>query len=321
MKRTETENMSEGSKIGETLNKVDSLYTDFENTLGYIKTYNNKYNVAESNSGEILNLERLKSYKTLLTTLAVKNLDDADRFITKLSEKLEKFHKFALSEIAHRKLKEVEFQIDNPFFFRKLRNDYRGLISELNTLDDDVAKDNTQDIKNLVLRFENIIERLRNFEYEIEDEKRSGLYNTIAKSAVWGIPILIGLYQLIAMRYFIFNPYLPLVAYVICLFVIYLLLKSVTGIKILYISAKADKLRFLLRFTPLIIMFILAIIMSISAYIRHELDIADILGATIIVIMSILLTFVHIKDTLEKSKNDLIQKELDNLAIKYGVKE
>ena len=321
MKQSEAEGMDKESKTAETLNKIDSLYTDFENTLGYIKTYNNKYNVAESNSVEILSSERSKSYKTLLTILAAKNLDEANDLITKLSEKLERLRKFTLSEIAHRKLKEVEFQIDNPFFFRKLRNDYRGLISELNTLDDDVAKDNAKDIKNLVLKFENVIERLRNFEYEIEDERRSGLYNSIAKSAVWGIPILIVLYQLIAMQYFTLNPYLPLVAYTIALFVIYLLLKSVTGIKFLYLFAKANKLNFLSRFATIFIMLLFAIIMPIHAYIMHKFDRGVILVAIILWIILIPLLFMFIKDTIGESKSDLIQKELDGIAIKYGVKE
>ena len=321
MKQSEVEGMGDESKTAETLNKIDSLYADFENTLGYIKTYNNKYNVAESNSVEILNSDRSKSYKTLLTTLAAKNLDEANDLITKLTKKLENLRKFTLSEIAHRKLKEVEFQIDNPFFFRKLRNDYRGLISELNTIDDNAAKDNTKDIKNIVLRFENVIERLRNFEYEIEDERRSGLYNSIAKSAVWGIPILIGLYQLIAMQYFTLNPYLPLVAYAIGLFVIYLLLKSVAGIKFLYFFAKANKLHFLSRFATSIIAISIVIIMLISAYITHKFDIGVILFTTIMLILLIPFIFMLIKDTIGESKSDSIQKELDDLAIKYGVKE
>nr|QNO56559.1 hypothetical protein CBNJMBCK_00002 [Methanosarcinales archaeon ANME-1 ERB7] len=108
--------MSENFTIDETLNKIDSLYTDFENTLRYIKTYNNKYDVAGSNSVGILNSERSKSYKILLTTLAAQNLDEVNDLITKLSDKLKRLHKFTLSEIAHRKLKEAEFQIDNPFF-------------------------------------------------------------------------------------------------------------------------------------------------------------------------------------------------------------
>lgn len=321
MNQSEGEDMSENFTIDETLNKIDSLYTDFENTWGYIKTYNNKYDVAESNSVGILNSERSKSYKTLLTTLAVKNIDEVNDLITKLSEKLKRLHKFTLSEIAHRKSKEAEFQIDNPFFFRKLRNDYRSLTSDLDILDEDATKKSTNDIKNLALRFENVIERLKNFEYEIEDEKKSGLYNLIAKSAVWGIPILIGLYQLIAMQYFILNPYLPLAAYAICLFVIYFLLRSVTEIKILYVFAKANKSRFLLRFSPVVVIFIFAMVLPISAYIRHELDIAVIFVTMIMVTGWTIIILVNIKNIIGESKSDLIQNELGNLEIKYGVKK
>jgi|LGVF01.1.fsa_nt_gb hypothetical protein len=321
MNQSEGEDMSKNFTIDETLNKIDSLYTDFENTLGYIKTYNNKYDVAESNSVEIVNSERAKSYKTLITTLAAQNLGEVNMLITKLNEKLERLRKFTLSEIAHRKLKEAEFQIDNPFFFRKLRNDYRSLTSDLDVLDEDAMKKSAKDIKNLVLRFENVIERLRNFEYEIEDEKKSGLYNLIAKSAVWGIPILIGLYQLIAMQYFILNPYLPLAAYTIGLFVIYFLLRSITEIKFLYRYAKANKSYFLLNFGPSIIGIPVMIFFLITAYITHELDMGIIIATIVTIMLLIALIIINIKDAVGKSKSDLIQNELEDIAIKYGVKE
>jgi hypothetical protein len=142
-----------------------------------------------------------------------------------------------------------------------------------------------------------------------------------AKSAVWGIPILIGLYQLIAIQYFTLNPYLPLAAYIIALFVIYLFLKSVTGIKCLYLFAKANKLHFISRFATAIMVTPVVIIMLISPYITHKFDIGFILFATIMLILLIPFTFMLIKDTIGESKSDLIQKELDDLAIKYGVKE
>jgi hypothetical protein len=66
MKQSKAEGMDKESKTDETLNKIDSLYNDFEDTLGYIKTYNNKYNAAESNSVEILNSDRSKSYNLTL---------------------------------------------------------------------------------------------------------------------------------------------------------------------------------------------------------------------------------------------------------------
>ena len=329
MKRGEGEDMGEEATIDETLKRTDSLYTDFENTLEFIKTYNNKYDVAESNSVEILNGERSKSYVTLLTTLAAKNLDVANSHITKLNERLERLRKFALSEIVHRKLKEVEFQIDNPFFFRKIRNDYRGLKSALNALDDDAAKgNNTEDIENLALRFKNVIERLQSLECEIEEERRSGLYNSFAKSAVWGIPILIGLYQLIAMQYFIINPYLPIAAYIIALFVICLLPKSVTEIKFLYITLKAlfkaDKFSFLMYYLMPIIIFTSLIFATIQTALTKNKAVnlaSDMMLVVIIGVILVIGMYLLTKMRIEGTKNDLIQRELDNLAITYGVKE
>ncbi|MCK4735237.1 MAG: hypothetical protein KAT65_22480, partial [Methanophagales archaeon] len=136
-----------------------------------------------------------------------------------------------------------------------------------------------------------MIERLKNFEYEIEDEKKSGLYNLLAKSAVWSIPILIGLYQLIAMQYFILNPYLPLAAYAIGLFVIYFLLRSITEFKFLYLAAKANKSNFLLKFGLFIIVLPGMIFILITAYIKHELDMVNNI-ATIVPIMFLIFLII-----------------------------
>ena len=191
--------MLEESKIVEILNGIDSLYTNFESTFEYIKTYDIKYDISESYSDEILNSERSKFYEPLLTKLAAKKFDEVSDLTAKLIEKLEKLRKLTLSEIAHKKSKEIEFQLDNPFFFRKLRKDYRRLINELDILDRSAPRNSTKDIDSFVLKSEKIIKHLIELECEIEDEKKSGMYNLIAKSAVWGMPIIIGLYQLVAM--------------------------------------------------------------------------------------------------------------------------
>lgn len=164
--------MDEGTVIGEILNRIDFLYTNFEDTFKYMENYTGEYNIIKSYSVGILNAEKSKSYATLLTKLASKNLGEVNNIITEVNEKLEKLRKLTLSEIAHRKIKEIEFQIDNPFFFRKLRRQYRILINELDKLDRAAAKSATENIDNFVLKFENIIGRLEDFEYEIEDEKK-----------------------------------------------------------------------------------------------------------------------------------------------------
>nr|QNO56560.1 hypothetical protein CBNJMBCK_00003 [Methanosarcinales archaeon ANME-1 ERB7] len=147
------------------------------------------------------------------------------------------------------------------------------------------------------------------------------MYNLLAKSAVWGIPILIGLYQLIAMQYFILNPYLPLAAYAIGLFVIYFLLRSITEFKFLYLAAKANKSNFLLKFGLFIIVLPGMIFILITAYIKHELDMVNNIATIVPIMFLIFLIIINIKEAVGKSKSDLIQKELEDISIKYGVKE
>ena len=256
--------------------------------------------------------------------MASKNLDETNNIITEVSEKLEKLRKLTLSEIAHRKIKEIEFQVDNPFFFRKLRRDYRTLFNELDKLDRAAAKSATENIDNLVSKFESIIGRSEDFEYEIEDEKKSGLYNSIGKFAFWGIPILIGLYQLIAMQYLTLNPYLPLVAYIIALSTLYLFLKSVTWIKFLYIGFKTDKSDFLSIFlmslvTPLVVY------MTVGEKAQTDSSSALLVIVTILLILLIILAvtgvYLRAKQIVERIKNDLIKNELEDLAVEYGIKE
>ena len=301
--------MDEGTVIGEILNRIDSLYTNFEDTFEYMENYNGEYNIIKSYSVGILNAEKSKSYATLLTKLASKNLGEVNNIITEVSEKLEKLRKLTLSEIAHRKLKEIEFQIDNPFFFRKLRRDYRTLFNELDKLDRAATKSDTENIDNLVSKFESIIGRSGDFEYEIEDEKKSGLYNSIGKFAFWGIPILIGLYQLIAMQYLTLNPYLPLVAYIIALSTIYLFLKSVTWIKFLYIGFKTNKSILLLIFA---ISLPLVMIVYVNVWGKAQTD------SSFVVVIGF---YSIAKQMVERIKNDLIKNELEDLAVEYGIKE
>jgi len=315
--------IDEGTVIGEILNRIDSLYTNFENTSEHIENYKDKYNIINSYSIKILTTEKSKSYATLLTNLASKNLDETNNIITEVSEKLEKLRKLTLSEIAHRKIKEIEFQIDNPFFFRKLRRDYRTLFNELDTLDRIAAKSATENIGNLVSKFESVIGRLEEFEYEIEDEKKSGLYNSIKNFAFLGIPILIGLYQLIVMQYLTLNPYLPLVAYIIAISTLYLFLKSVTWIKFLYIGFKTDKSDFSS-------IFLISLATPLVVYMSGEKAQTDSSSASLVILPILLIlliilwvsgVYLRAKQIVERIKNDLIKNELEDLAVEYGIKE
>lgn len=299
--------------INETIGNINTLYKSIETISEFINDYRDRYDISNSESLRILDDFRNNSYEYFLKKLISNDVEKINDFIMNIQNKLEKFYILALSEIAHEKSKNIEFSINNPLFFTKLRKNYRDLKNELNNLDDSVVKDKN-DIEKYILKFENVIERLRTLEYEIEEDKRSGLYNFIAKSAVWGIPILIGVYQLIAMQFFNLNPYTPLASYIIILLLIYLLLKSINNLKFLILSLKEDK--FLLSMTA--IPFIVSIFFIILAYVFLDIYLV-IIFALIPLPISILVLMIGGKEGIQRYKNKLILNEFENLTKKYEI--
>ena len=199
-----------------------------------------------------------------------------------------------------------------------MRRDYRTLYNELDKLDRAAAKSATENIDNLVSKFESVIGRLEEFEYEIEDEKKSGLYNSIKNFAFWGIPILIGLYQLIAMQYLALNPYLPLVAYIIALSTLYLFLKSVIWIKFLYIGFKTNKSSLLFIFVT---SSFIAMIVYMNVWGKAQTDSTSVASMILLIILVVICFYSIAKQIVERIKNDLIKSELEDLAVEYGIKE
>jgi ethanolamine transporter EutH len=53
-----------------------------------------------------------------------------------------------------------------------------------------------------------------------------GTYSFMGKSILWSIPVLIGIYQLIAMKYFELNPIIPLITYFILITITYIILRT-----------------------------------------------------------------------------------------------
>lgn len=309
------DNMGENFTIDEILNKTNNLYDDFEDTDRFIKKIITKYNVEESYSHTTLISKKSHSYEVLLSNLVLNNLDEADDYIMKVSGQLKKIRILALSEIAHKKLKEISFLIDHPLFFRKIRTDHRILINELNNLDDEAL--NVDDDEKIASEFENIIERLNNIEYEIEEETKSGYYGGIVKSAVWGLPLLIGLYQLIAMNFIAINPYIPLIFYVISLIIVYLFLKSATQIKLLYFSSKNEKFKG--SITTSFVSFIVVILMLIVQAYTGKLDLNN---SSFLFVAAFMMAFIFIssvKNKINKNKKILVLDELEKLSTKYGI--
>ena len=310
--------MNEEITIEKILNKTDILYNTYGDTYSHIEKYVKKYEIEENNSTLILNFLLNSSYKNVLESLVAKNLNESHDYLQELSNKFVAIRQLNLSEIAHIKSKEIEYQINNPYFFRKIRKEYRILLNELNDLDNEAK--NIVDLEKFKLELENIIERLRNLEYEIEEEKKSGLYRIILNIGVWGIPILIGFYQLIAMQYIAMNPYLPLIFYVIALFAVYCLLKSVIHIKLLYSSLKADK--FKNSFSIFILFGTIYISSSLINMYNAGFEFnADTYGRFTIFLLFLMIVILVAKEKIGKIKKKSIIKEFRDLELIYGIEE
>ena len=309
--------MNEEITIEKILNKADVLYNTYGETYSHIEKYVKKYEIEENNSTLILNFLLNSSYKKLLENLVAKNLNESHDYLQELSNKFVAIRQLNLSEIAHIKSKEIEYQINNPYFFRKIRKEYRILLNELNDLDNEAK--NIVDLEKFKLELENIIERLRNLEYEIEEEKKSGLYRIILNIGVWGIPILIGFYQLIAMQYIAMNPYLPLIFYVIALFAVYFFFKSFSHIKLLYTSLKAEK--FKNSFTILFLFLIFLISHTLISVYNVGFEFNEKLNTIFAIFMLSLILVISAKEKIKKIKKKSIIKEFRDLEIKYGIEE
>ncbi len=312
--------MNEISTTDKTLEKIKTLYKYFEDSHHYILNYDTKYDFAYTSSFSKFNKEKSNSYKILITNFISDDLAEIDKFIIKVTHKIEQIRKFTLSELAHSKSKEIEFEMNNPFFFKKLRKDYRSLNNDLSKLDENVLNSTIKNAINdekIALKFENLIERLKNLEHEIEDEKNSGLFVTIGKFFVWGIPILIGLYQLIAMKFFTINLYVPLVSYIIALFMIYIFLKSVSDIKLIYISIKNDKYK-LFPSVSFLLIIVGTFLYSSLIYSTYK---ENIIAKFVIITGLIFIVLFNLKVSIESTKEKIIQNELNELAIKYGIED
>lgn len=310
--------MDEEITIEKILGDADNLYNKYDEAYSHIDKYVKKYEIETNNSKIALNLMVKASYKDLLEKLINGNLNESYTYIQELFDKIVAICKLNLSEIAHTNLKEIGYNINNPFFFGKIRKEHRMLSNELNDLDNEAK--NVVDMEKFTLKFENIIERLRNLEYEIEEEKNSGSYKMILNAGVWGIPILIGFYQLIAMQYIAMNPYLPLLFYVIALFAVYFFLKSIIHIKLLYTSLKAEKFKNSVTLIILVLFFYISITLLVVYNDGFEFNVK--LGNNIFMLFVLLLILViSAKELIRKVKKRSMIKEFRDLEIKYGIEE
>ncbi len=297
-----------------------------------IKEFNTKYNVEDNTTLSVLENVIAKSDKVIYEYIYTLKLKDAFNYINELDSKLEIYYRVALSEIAHRKIKEIEFQVMNPFLFSKLRKNYRTLVNELEELDI-AGIQGTKDITDFISTSEKIMKKIEEIEDDLEDENKEGLHGMIYKILWFGLPILLSLYSLVAISYLVINPYLPLTLYISIFGVVCLSSKFGVGLNILNQAHKAKMIGFK-NFT--IDILLISVTLTIVAIILHTKptnssihslifgrlplnnDVVFLLTTGVLLVLFSLFIFcIKLKGLITESKFRLISEEICTLINKY----
>ncbi|MCZ7402890.1 MAG: hypothetical protein O8C61_11775 [Candidatus Methanoperedens sp.] len=290
----------------ESLKKAESLYYgELRETEDIIKKYPSRYNEEAEFALSSLESLRNKLRDTLLELFLKDNINKLEDVINENKDKLKKLNLFALLEISHRKSVGIKFKIGSPLFFQKLRKDYRELMQESNEIQERLSQPfDEKEMENTKLKLEKLVERLKNLDYELEEERRTGTYNFLGKILVWSIPILIGIYQLIAMQYFIINPLTLLVVYIVAIAIVYLILQT-NYIKIILSGLETKKEYFAGTITWLICLTIIYFFMN------DAVQKGNLVGAILVIIFALIVATISLKSKYDENKQTFIKKELE----------
>jgi len=299
----------------------------FEKIRTNIKKYNTDYAVVNSTTLSVLEKLIDGSDKTIFEYIYNLKFREAFSYINELESKLETYHRAALSEIVHRKIKEIEFQVNNPFLFSKSRKEYRRSVNELSQLDNDGIQ-GTKDLKEFTLTLEQIMKKLQFLEDDLDDENRSGIRHTVMNYSVVGLSLLFGFYQLVAVNYFNTNRYLPFIIFISLLVIIYLFIKNGVNLKIFQLAIKSKLMgpeTFILFLSTVMFILILFLLLCIfiqfpPGIVQTETDFyAILISSSLFSLILLILVYITGKDSIQKLKSKLIKKEVDNLIKKYNL--
>ncbi|WP_406657366.1 hypothetical protein V7O62_02090 [Methanolobus sp. ZRKC2] len=303
--------MSDEINMDFLLNTIKNLYDNFKKTNESIRKYNSEYYVEKSESLIFLDKVMKKSYEHIVNSLYQQNFDDYADYVITLNDKVNRLHKISLSEIAHKKLKQIEFEIKNPYFYNSSRKEFRKLKNQLSELDSK-AFSNVGILESTISEYQGMISKIETLEDNLEDEKKSGLYNYLPKIAYVLVPILISIEGMILAEYITFNPYIPLVGYILVLFLAYCILKSPNDFRILYKGSMNKKNIFLhLLLSGAIIIY--GTIAFSAVFQNFTLKL-------LFIGMFLILTYVYlsfIKLVITNEKKYIIEHEFDKLHEEY----
>jgi hypothetical protein len=229
-------------------------------------------------------------------------------FLNATQEKLNILENLALIEIARGISIEVSYDIESFFYFKELKKRYRISKLELNEFEDEISRKNSKDqVENLNLKLKNIIVDLQNIGRELSKEKKNRRNSLVSKAAVWAIPVLIGIYQLLAMNYLYLNPKSPFILYATALVLIYFFIKiNNPRYYLKYVITEINSAR---NFLGVFLIIGGVIALSDYPYIELELGFAYSVFLTLFMLLSIsLISFKNAKIKYLKDNKELIRE-------------
>ena len=285
-------------------------YEDFKNKYSSIKKLELKYEVKPKNT--YYSLVRIESNLKDFLLDQIFNYDTVkfDDYINLQKRKLKIIEMLALIEIAYSTSAEIKYKIESPLRFKDIRKKFREITSELNEISATCSIENPEnDNEKDVLKLKNIATELKNINLELDEEKREKRTSSITKGTIWAVPILIGIYQLIAMQYFSLNPKTPLIFYGIFIVALYLFFKIENPIA-LFANFKKEAFS---GYKIMLATSIIGILIAIYEQIENNLpiDIESILiGALMFPVM--FLSLILLSSSLN-ARRSFIKNELNDL--------
>lgn len=146
-----------------------------------IKEYRKKYEEEVEASLDILSNLKSRFNDNLVRNILLDQRGEVESLLESTKERVELLRLFAPSEIVHRRLQEIRFRLTNPFFFGKSKIEFKEILYKIKDLESSSLKKKYQEI---VLGYDNLIEKTSNLEGRLGEERKSGLINYLK----WLIP-------------------------------------------------------------------------------------------------------------------------------------
>jgi hypothetical protein len=156
---------------------------------------------------------RVNFTESLFNQLLTSTKSEIEKVISQFDILIEKLSKFALSEVAWTRAKDLELKMTNPFLYHKIRREFDSILSRLEDLDSDMLHKTEGEYKK-------IIKDIDKLSLDFSDERRTTTFSICYKMAALSITFLLGIYGLIATNFIQIGNWIPITVCSIIIFII-----------------------------------------------------------------------------------------------------